>query len=65
MSREDVPESIKRYFDNLLKRIVDEQKRPPDTVLLELRLTYDEAIAITTYLANLRGHNLEGKSETV
>lgn len=54
MSEENIPAPIRRYFDNLLKHIVEEQKRPPDTVLLELRLTYDEAIAITTYLANLR-----------
>lgn len=63
MSHEEISPAVKHYFDQLLKKIVQEQQKPSDTVILELRLTYDEAIAITQYLANLRGHTLEGKKQ--
>lgn len=60
-----MPKELRIYVEELMRRAKEMGKTPPEFVELRLTLTYDEAVAIITRLANLRGHAFEGKPETV
>lgn len=52
---DEMGKQMRDQINEMVRRIEEQQKKPPPLIELHLKLTYEEAIAIITTLARLRG----------